>query len=121
MDLRRRVIEAKQEGLSSIEVAKQLRMTVRTVDRYWKSFKERGHVEPGQQGGYKVSRLKAHDETLLGWIAKEPDLTIDELRLRLKRRLKVKIGYTALRHRIIKLGLTFKKNAAGGGARSASH
>lgn len=67
-------------------------------------------MKPKQRGGYRRSKLAAHDETLRRWIAAEPDLTLAELRSRLAEDLCIQISTTALWFRIDKLGLSFKKN-----------
>lgn len=112
MDLRDRIITSREEGYSASEVALRYKVSKRSVERYWKQYQQTGHTWPKQRGGYKKSRLADQDETLKRWIADQPDLTLEELRERCAVRLKVKIGINALWHRLDKLELSFKKNAA---------
>jgi hypothetical protein len=69
-------------------------------------------LEPKARGGYRRSRLEGHDALLHQWIEAQPDLTLEELQERLLQQLDICIGTTALWHRLKKLGLSYKKNAA---------
>lgn len=113
LDLRQRVVAARVEGATIEQVAKRFGIGTKTVTNYCRLAREKGSLEPGRQGGYKKSRLKDHDEILRAWIAKEPELTLEALCRRIARRLRIKIGKTALDFRLKKLGLSYKKNAQG--------
>lgn len=122
MDLRERLVAGRQRGQSAAELASLFSLSKRTVERYWSRQQQAGTVSPKQRGGYRRSRLAAHDEHLRNWITLQPDVTLEEIRARLERELGVSIGLTALWHRLEKLGLSYKKNAARrrtGQARSA--
>ena len=112
LQIRERAVALRQDGHSAEIVGKWLKISKRSVERYWKSHQERGTVEPKQRGGYRRSRLEEHDEALMQWIGEQPDLTLEELRQRCEIELGVRIGINALWHRIDHLGLSFKKNAA---------
>ena len=121
MDLRERIIVAREEGGSGAEVASRFRISKRSVERYWKQYQSSGHVRARQRGGYKKSRLEGHDEPLRKWIDDEPlrkwindepGLTLEEIRGRCADELGVTIGINALWQRLDKLGLSFKKNPA---------
>ena len=112
IDLRERIVAAREEGLSGAEVATRFRISKRSVERYWKQYQSSGHVRAKQRGGYKKSRLEEHGGKLQEWIRKEPGLTLEEMKVRCASELGVKIGINALWQRLDKLGLSFKKNAA---------
>ena len=120
-DLRERVVAARERGHSAAEIARLFKLSKRSVERYCKLQADTGGVQPKQRGGYRRSRLEKHDETLRRWIHGQPDLTLAELQLRLARQLKVRLGLTALWHRLEHLGLSYKKNAARRGAKPARH
>ena len=107
MDLRERIIVAREEGGSGAEVASRFRISKRSVERYWKQYQSSGHVRARQRGGYKKSRLEGHDEPLRKWIDDEPGLTLEEIRGRCADELGVTIGINALWQRLDKLGLSF--------------
>jgi len=110
--IRERIVASRQEGHSAEAVSKWFKVSKRSVERYWKSHRESGTIEPKRRGGYRRSRLEGHDETLQEWIRKQPDLTLEEIKQRCCAELNVQIGINALWQRLDRLGLSFKKNAA---------
>jgi transposase len=111
-DLRERIIAAREDGHSAEEVARLFRVSRRSVERYWRKYQSTGAVEPEQRGGYRRSCLEGHDRSLRAWIGEKKDLTLAELRERILRDLGIKVGNTALWHRLERLSLSYKKNAA---------
>jgi transposase len=118
-DLRERVVKWREKGESAQEVAKRLGICKRSVERYWKTHQETGAVAPKQRGGYRRSVLEGHDARLRRWIQAEPGLTLAQMLGRLREQCGIDLGTTALWHRLEKLGLSFKKNAARRRARPA--
>lgn len=119
MDLRERIVAAREEGYSGADVASRFRVSKRSVERYWTQYCTNGHIRAKRRGGYKRSRLEGYDAQLREWIEKQPDLTLEELQARCAEQLQVKIGINALWQRLDKLGLSFKKNAARQRAKSS--
>jgi transposase len=119
MDLRKRLVAGRRRGQSAEELARLFGVSKRSVERFWKRHLEEGTVEPKQRGGYRRSRLEGHDERLHQWIGQQPDLSLEEISERLHKQLDINIGTTALWHRLEKLGLSYKKNAARRRARAA--
>jgi len=111
-DLRERIIAAKQAGRSSAEVARQFAVGRRTVERYWERYQEKGHCQIGQIGGHRQPSLAEHEKTLTAWLTAQPDLTLEELRARCQKKLKVTISVSGLWYRLQALGLSFKKKDA---------
>ena len=111
-DLRERIVAARQAGHSAKEIARLFRVSKRSVERFWEKHVSTGSVEPKQRGGYRRSRLQEHDQTLRAWIKEKKDLTLAELQARIAQDLGIKLGTTALWHRLEHLGLSYKKNAA---------
>ena len=108
-DLRERIVKAREEGKSAAEAAKMFAVCKRTVERYWKHYRERGHCKALPSGGRRVSRLRPHLVVICKWIEEQSDLTLSEMAERLRERLGVEIGSTALWHQIDKLGMSYKK------------
>jgi transposase len=119
LDLRERLVAGRQRGQSAEELARVFGVSKRSVERYWKRQMEEGTFQAKARGGYRRSRLEGHDEELRQWIAQQPDLNLEQLRERLLEQLSIRIGTTALWHRLEKLGLSYKKNAARRRARPA--
>lgn len=118
-DLRRSIVKARSKGRSASEVAKLFSVCKRSVERYWKAHESTGSIAPKQRGGYRKSRLAEHDERLRRWLKEDVNLTLEQIRVRLSQEFDVQVGTTALWHRIDRLNLSFKKNAARRRARSA--
>lgn len=112
LDLRERIVAARGRGQGAAELARLFGVSKRSVERYWRQWRQTGAVTPKRRGGYRRSRLAGHDGRLRAWLAAEPGLTLGELQGRVRRRLRLRLGTSALWHRLERLGLTYKKNAA---------
>lgn len=111
-ELRKKIIQARQEGQSGALVARRFQVTVRTVERYWKRYSETAEIAPKKIGGYRKSKLANYEGDLLEWIEKQPDLTLAELQERCRERLQVSVSINALWYRLERIGLSLKKNDA---------
>ena len=120
-DLRERIVAARESGLSAAEIARLFKVSKRSVERYCKLRATTGSLQPKPRGGYRRSRLEKHDQTLRRWMGEQSDLTLAELQARLARKLQVRLGLTALWHRLEHLGLSYKKTAARRGTKPARH
>jgi transposase len=109
-DLRERIVAAREQGHSAQEIARLFGVSKRSVERFWNKYLATGAVEPKQRGGYRRSRLEKHDLKLRRWIRQKPDLTLAQLQERIAQDLGIKLGTTALWHRLERLGLSYKKN-----------
>ena len=118
-DLRKKIIVGREAGQSGALLARRYQVAVRTVERYWKRYRETAQIGPKRQGGYRISKLASHDGVLLQWIKQQPDLTLVQLQQRCARQLEVSISVHALWYRLERLGLSFKKNDARRRARPA--
>ena len=111
-DLRQRIVAARANGAGTGEVCQRFGVSRSSVERFWNQHQRAGHCRPKQIGGYRQSRLRPHERTLRRWITAQADLTLAELQQRCGEKLGVKIGITALWHRLDRLGLSYKKNDA---------
>ena len=59
-----------------------------------------------------VCHLNKHEQWLLDLIAAEPDLTLDDIRVRLSRAKRLKVGTTSIWRFFDRHKITFKKNSA---------
>jgi transposase len=113
MDLRKRVIEAWDEGQTIAQVSKQFRVSTSFVEKLQQRRRESGTLEPKPHGGGRQPLLSpAHDETLRALLTAKPDTTLAELR----ERLGIKVHLSTLWYRLQRLDLTFKKNTDRGRA-----
>jgi putative transposase len=117
-DLRERVIQSVEDGLSRNRAAKQFKVAVSTVIEWVDAWRKEGRLSHQPMGGDHSSRLKDERGWLLQRIADTPDLTLDELRRELAGRGK-QVGYGTVWRFFAKEGISFKKNRARQRARTA--
>ena len=118
IDLRERVVVAITGGQTREAVAERFSISLSTVGRYIRRFREKGSVVPDKFGGHKRHALADEEERLRGWIAERPDMTLAEMKERLHE-MGIEVGQTAISNFLHHLGLSYKKNAprSGAGAR----
>lgn len=109
-DLRARVIEAIEEGATREEAAERHHVSLSSVGRFLRLERERGSVSPVKFGGYKPYALAAHEELVRHLLAEQPDITLAELKVLLRKR-KIAVGQTSIFRFLRHLKLTFKKKA----------
>jgi transposase len=110
-DLRVRVVKAIAAGASRRGAARVFVVSASSAIRWADQWRETGHVQPKPLGGKSRSPLEEHGEWLLALIAKEPDLTREEVRTRLRDR-GVTTAASSLWRFFDRRGISFKKNAA---------
>jgi transposase len=114
-DLRERVIDAVEAGASRHEAAAVFGVSPSSAIRWVARWRQTGTVAAKPMGG-KRSPLDAQKDWLLALIAAEPDLTLEEVRGRLRKRGIAVSGSSVWRffdrHKI-----SFKKKPARGRAR----
>jgi transposase len=77
MDLRRRVIQAVNEGASRREAAARFGVSAASAVRWCARLRDTGDASARRQGGDRVShRIEAHAELILGLLEKERDPTL---------------------------------------------
>ena len=110
-DLRARAVAIFQEGESAREAARVLKVGASTAIRWIGRWTATGSVEAKPGTGHSRSPLKRHERWLLDLIAKQPDLTLHEIRALLRCERKVKIGVTSIWRFYERHKITFKKNS----------
>ena len=120
-DLRERVVGAVEAGASCHEAAATFEVGVSSAIRWVARWRQTGSVAAKPMGG-KRSPLDAHKDWLLALIAAEPDLTLQEIRGRLRARGMIVAASSVWRF-CDRYDLTFKKKPARGraGARRRAH
>ena len=111
-EVRVRVIQCVEEGASRREAAEQFDVSVSSAVRWMQRFHEDGTCEPTPRGG-STSPLEKHAERILALIGEQPDLTLDEMVLALRKR-RVQGTRSALSRFFARHGISFKKKSAGG-------
>ena len=80
MDLRKRVLEDCDSGLTSKDVAAKFRVSRSWVDRVKQRRRERGEVGPRLQRVFKKQAFAGQEDRLRAQVAAMPDQTLAELR-----------------------------------------
>ena len=111
-DLRVRVVALVEAGESRREAARLLDVGVSSAVRWLDRWTTTGSVAAKPGTGHCRSPLEAHKQWLLDLVAAEPDLTLDEIRVRLARELKLKAGRSSVGRFFDRHDVSFKKNAA---------
>ena len=87
VDLRRRVVGAIEGGLSCRAAAQRFGVSASSAIRWRAQERREGDIRPKRQGGDRHSqRIEAHAELILSAVAAKSDITLSELRERLKER-----------------------------------
>jgi transposase len=110
-DLRVRAVAIVEGGESAREAARVLNLGASTAIRWIDRWRRSGSVDEKPGTGHSRSPLKKHEQWLLDLVAAEPDLTLMEIRVRLAREKKLKVGMTSIWRFFSRNGITVKKNA----------
>jgi transposase len=116
LDLRERVLETVEAGASRREAAERFEVSASSAIKWMQRWHETGSVAAKTNGG-SVSPLEAHADWLLTLIAEQPDLTLDEIVVALRRR-RIASSRSAVWRFFKRHNISFKKKPAGGRARA---
>jgi transposase len=111
MDLRERAVAMVEEGESRREAARLLNLAPSTAVRWLGQWHRTGSVAAKPGTGHSRSPLKAHAEWLLELVEKEPDLTLEEIRDRLRRAKKLAVAVSSIWRFYERHEITFKKKS----------
>ena len=118
-DLRVRVIQVVEGGTAARAAARQFVIGDSTAIRWAKRWRETGSFEAKSNKGRSRSPLEKHKEWLLELVGKEPDLTLEEIQLRLLDERQHAAGLGSVWRFFNRHGISFKKKPARGRAGSA--
>ena len=85
IDLRMRLLEAVIVGASRREAAERFEVSASSGVKWLRRWEETGSVAAKPTGG-SISALEAHADWLLTLITKQPDLTLDEIVVAMRKR-----------------------------------
>ena len=111
-DLRVRVVALVEAGESRREAARLFDIGASSAVRWLDRWTTTGSVAAKPGTGHCRSPLEAHQQWLLDLVAAEPDLTLDEIRVRLAREMKLKAGRSSVGRFFDRHDVSFKKNSA---------
>jgi transposase len=111
-DLRQRIVEAVDGGMSRRQAAATYKVGVSSAIRYVQRWRATGSVKQDRMGQPGGSKLDPHDDWLLNLIKDEPDITLSEIGERLRDEHRVKASIGTLWNFFDRKGVSFKKNRA---------
>ena len=121
LDLRERVVRFVDAGQSRHAAAAHFGVSVSFVVILMRNYRRTGSLAPKPGGGRRHSKLDPHRAFLLGRVAQKEDITMPELAAELAAATGIQAAPASLSRWFIRIGYSFKKNAAGQRARSARH
>lgn len=108
-DLRERVVAAVLAGESCRTAASRFGVSVSSVIKWRRRYRQTGSVAPGQMGGHRRPVLTDHRAFILERISQTPHLTLHGLKDALAER-GVKVSHNAVWTFMKREGLSFKKS-----------
>ena len=79
-------MRAGHDGSTIPEIAEQFGVSISSAVRFRRLHRESGSVSSAKFGGYKRYTLAAHEALVRQLVAKQPDITLAEIRAVLARR-----------------------------------
>ena len=114
LDLRVRVLRAVEAGASRREAAECVDVSASSAIKWMQRLNETGSIAAKPSGG-SISPLEAHADFLLGLIAAQPDLTLDEI-VAVMRKRRIAGSRSAVWRFFNRHNISFKKKSARGRA-----
>jgi len=111
-DLRERVLNAVAAGSSARASAARFGIGVATAVRWVRRWRETGERGARRQGYPKRSILDPHEGYLLALIEDEVDITLDEMRERLRAERGIEVARVTIWRFFDRRAITFKKRRA---------
>ena len=99
-DLRERVIGFMALGGSARAAATRFDVSVSSATRWAQRWRAEGHARPRAMGGDRRCRLSEHSATVLQLVARQPDLTLQEIRSALAASCGITVGLSTV-HRFL--------------------
>ena len=108
-DLRQRVLDAIDGGLSTHKAAKRFDIGVATAVRWHRAWRDHGEREARKQGPKGGGKLDRHEVFILGLVEAEPDITLVEVGERLVAERSISAVPSTIWLFFERRGITFKK------------
>jgi transposase len=109
MDLRVRVVEAIEAGLSTAAAARHYCVSKAAAGAWARLKRSTGSVAPRKQGKPRGSKLDAHEGVILKLIEAQKDITLVEMAACLQARHGIRVAPATLWYFLDTRGITFKK------------
>jgi transposase len=108
-DLRERVIGFMALGGSARAAATRFEISISSATRWAQRWRTQGHARPRAMGGDRRSRLSEHGAKVLQLVARQPDLTLREIRSALAASCGITVGLSTVHRFLAAPNLTLTK------------
>jgi transposase len=110
LDLRKKIVEAKERGMPTVEVARTFGVGVSTVKRYAATAREGRPLAPKKHPGSKPKIAEGARRLLEADLEERPAATLPERREFLRRTCGVSVSDSTVSRMLKRLGWTRKKD-----------
>ena len=111
-DLRTRIVGAVEAGHSRRAAARMYDISASCAVKLVRRWRETGSVKPGKMGAPKRSKLDPDSDWLADLVKEEPDITLEEIRARLREERDMAASIGAIWKFFNRRDISFKKNRA---------
>ena len=119
IDLRTRVVEAIESGLSHRQAGARFCVAVSTAGNWHRLWRRTGSARPGKQGHPVGSKLDAYEAEILAMVEETKDIALYEIAERLVGEHGIHAAPSTVWHFFQKRAITFKKRPRTPPSRSA--
>ena len=110
LDLRKRIVEAVEDGASYEEAARRFGVGEASVSRFMRRWRETGSLEPSKMGGRRFGITDEASLALLKELVEEkPDAYVEEIKQAFEARSGKSTSRSAIKRSLAKLGFRRKK------------
>ena len=111
LDLRQRLVDAVDDSIDTYsEIAENFGVHESYIYKLLRQRRDLGHITPLPHGG--GAQLKLNDKALnilTALVKQEPDMTLDELRLQLRKKTKINVSISTIWYGLEKRNISLKK------------
>jgi len=111
-DLRERIVGAVEGGQTRRGAARHFGVSPSCAVKLVRRWETTGSVQPDRQGAPKRCKLDPHGAWLLGLVEAEPDITLEEIRARLREEWDMTACIGTIWNFFDRHAISFKKNRA---------
>lgn len=108
-DLRERVVLAAKQGMLQVEIAKVFAISLSTIKRYLKQWRESDTLEPKPIPGRPSKKLALVQQDLEQMLSEAPDVTLEQHCQTWEQKHGIKVSLSTMSRAIKQLGWTRKK------------
>ena len=112
LDLRHRVIDAIEDGLSARGAAARFSVAASTAIKWHRQWRETGSLEPARQGQPPGSKLDPHEAFILSLVEEKKEIALYEVAERLAAERGLRVCAATVWYFFSRRGLTHKKRRA---------